>query len=66
MIDKKEIYRLAREAGFAMYITHYALQTKSLSAVADLVASREREQMIANGWRHCAVGQGESPTTGCV
>ena len=57
-MTRDDIIRMAREAGFDsnsffQNINWIDFATK----FASLVAAAERERMVADGWRQCAVGQ---------
>ena len=58
-MTRDDIIRMARDSGMELYglgkdrekFIHY------LNEFAALVAAAEREKIIAEGWRQCAVGQ---------
>ena len=64
----RDIIRMAREAGVEFYpspVNDVRLCLLSnLERFAALVAAAERDRMVADGWRQCAVGQHTSQFCG--
>ena len=56
-MTKDDIIRMAREAGGSIYEVDWCFEIENLERFAALVAAAEREKIIAEGWRQCAVGQ---------
>ncbi len=62
-MNRDDIIRMAREAGFCGmaidgdYDFDVVGNIKDLEHFAALVATAEREAMLADGWRQCAKGQ---------
>lgn len=57
-MTKEEIIKLAREAGI-VWADHTVVGSREnlLERFAALVAAKERDRMISEGWRQCAQGQ---------
>ena len=69
-MNRDDIIRMAREAGFICLFPDEAVNgigtiydsgdeeiTETVKRFAALVAAHEREVMLQDGWRQCAVGQ---------
>ena len=60
-MNREDIKRLAHESGLMDWFNgprlDYLEFIHCLNDFAALVAAAERERMVADGWRQCAVGQ---------
>lgn len=56
-MTRDDIIRWARKAGMQGMLTDVVTTFDELERFAALVAAAERDRMIADGWRQCAVGQ---------
>lgn len=60
-MNREDIKRLAHESGLMDWFNGPSLDylefIHCLNDFAALVAAAERERMVADGWRRCAVGQ---------
>ena len=61
-MTRDDIIRMAREAGYGWSLAD--LHISALERFAALVAAAERDRMVADGWRQCAVGQHTSQFCG--
>ena len=65
-MNRDDIIRMAREAGFNEIQTNAMVFGAILERFAALVAAAEREAMIEQGWRQCAKGQRTTQFCGLV